>query len=87
MENYGISQDEETGQNRLKGPGVFDKAGVAQMGGRTPFRLAEMCGEIVGELEELPIYEAWLNSDLERTSQALKQFICQDSFCQEHDEL
>ena len=85
MEDYGISQDEETGQNRLKGPGVFDKAGVAQMGGRTPFRLSEMCGEIVGEIEEMPIYEEWLNSDSGRTSQTLKRFICSETFCRDGD--
>ena len=37
MEAYGISKD-ETGKNRLKGPGVYDKAGIAQMGGKTPNR-------------------------------------------------
>ena len=39
--NYGIS--EEGGVKRLKGPGVYEAPGAAQMGGRLPFRLAEMC--------------------------------------------
>ena len=39
--NYGITAD--TGVNRLKGPGVYEAPGAAHMGGRLPFRLAEMC--------------------------------------------
>ena len=40
--NYGISE-EERGVKRLKGPGVYEAPGAAQMGGRLPFRMAEMC--------------------------------------------
>ena len=46
---YGISPGSEkgaTGGTRIKGPGVFDEPGVAQMGGRTPYRLAEVCGNL-----------------------------------------
>ncbi len=46
---YGISPWSEKGAaggNRIKGPGVFDEPGVAQMGGRTPYRLAEVCGNL-----------------------------------------
>ena len=82
MEMYGISQDEDTGENRLKGPGVFDKAGVAQMGGRTPFRLAEFCGGIVGQAfdgEERRIYAEWLENG--RNVEAFKRLFCDAKFC------
>ena len=36
FEQYGISA--EDGRNRIKGPGVYARAGISQMGGRTPFR-------------------------------------------------
>ena len=37
FEAYGIAPD-DNGSNRLKGPGVYDGAGIVQMGGKTPFR-------------------------------------------------
>lgn len=38
---YGISAD--TGDNRLKGPGIYQAPGASHMGGRMTYRLASMC--------------------------------------------
>lgn len=71
FEKYGISS--YNGENRLKGPGIFDEAGVAQMGGKTPFRLAQLCSGFM-DLDEMVIYEYWARNG--RTSLALKEFLC-----------
>ena len=59
---YGISPaDGGSGGNRIKGPGVYNEPGVAQMGGRTPFRLAEVCGNLrdVDEVEQRKMCEKY----------------------------
>ena len=42
-DGYGITVEEGSTKNRLKGAGVFDAPGVAHMGGRTPFRSVLTC--------------------------------------------
>ncbi|TRY73642.1 hypothetical protein TCAL_11750 [Tigriopus californicus] len=74
FEKYGISSYQ--GENRLKGPGIFDEPGLAQMGGKTPFRLAQLCGAFM-DLDEMVIYEYWARNG--RTSHALKEFLCVES--------
>ena len=51
---YGIARA-ESGDNRIKGPGVYDEAGVVNMGGRTPFRIHQMCEEMLGALDEMEV--------------------------------
>lgn len=48
---YGLH--EKDGENRLKGPGVNDDAGIAHMGGKTPYRIAEMCNMFMGEEDQV----------------------------------
>ena len=60
----------DKGKNRLKGPGVFEAPGAAHMGGRLPFRLAEMC-ETYRDAEEMRLYSEWLNGGRQSFSAAL----------------
>ncbi len=82
FEVYGISRT-ESGVNRLKGPGVYSESGVVQMGGRTSFRLSEMCKMILGGLEEYDIYQRWISDMADEVDQPLKAFLCKEenSYC------
>ena len=57
--NYGVSVDQ--GVDRLKGPGVIGapEYGATQLGGRLPYRLADMC-ERYRSVDESRIYQKWL---------------------------
>jgi len=72
---YGISAD--TGDNRLKGPGIYQAPGASHMGGRMTYRLASMC-EAYREADELWIYEIWLSGELDGLRQ-LSDFLCFNS--------
>jgi hypothetical protein len=77
FKNYGMALDSSSGRNRLKGPGIYDEPGVAHMGGRTPFRLADICRQIVSGddvLTESDLYEHWLVSN--RKPAALVDLVC-----------
>ncbi len=56
-----------------QGPGVYDEPGVAQMGGRTPFRLADLCENLM-DLDEMRIYQWWINGG--RIVTTLREFLC-----------
>lgn len=71
FEAYGIAPVD--GANKLKGPGVYDGAGIVQMGGKMPFRLSELCAKFM-DLDEMRIYEHWVTNG--RTDGALKDFLC-----------
>jgi hypothetical protein len=43
--------------HRLKGPGVWDEPGAAHMGGKTPFRLADLCSNYFENMEEAELYK------------------------------
>ena len=75
---YGIGTD-DTGRNRIKGPGVFEVAGVAQMGGRTPFRLSQLCEAMAGtDVEEMDIYLRWVTHG--RVPHAVRELLCQEVY-------
>ncbi|KAF6017534.1 MZB1 [Bugula neritina] len=75
FENYGLKQ--MGGINRLSGPGTEaeEEPGMMQGGGKWPNRLAMMCGEIAGELDEYDMYKAVVEDGPEK----LFQLICQDN--------
>lgn len=66
----------EAKTHRLKGPGVLDEPGVAQMGGRTPYRLTEMCLQYMNNVEEVKIYQQWINGG--KNALSLQQYLCRN---------
>jgi len=75
FEVYGIT--EVDGLHRLKGPGLEaeGKGGVAQMGGKWPSRIVDMCLEVTGvyEDEEAEVYRVW------REKGTLHDFFCKST--------
>jgi hypothetical protein len=43
--------------HRLTGPGVWDEPGAAHMGGKTPFRLADLGSNYFENMEESDLYK------------------------------
>ncbi|KAK3091920.1 hypothetical protein FSP39_023738 [Pinctada imbricata] len=70
-DSYGVKEID--GVKRLTGPGTetADAPGIMQGGGRWPNRLRGMCNAYVGELEEFPIYQGYLQD------KTLIRFLCE----------
>lgn len=75
FDNYGLKT--YNGENRLSGPGTdaVDEPGMMQGGGRWPYRLFSMCGEIVGELDEYELYQYITENGIED----LKSYLCDNT--------
>ncbi|CAD5119051.1 DgyrCDS7700 [Dimorphilus gyrociliatus] len=61
-QDYGVKPVD--GVNRLSGPGtgLEEYPALTQSGGKWPTRIADLCGQILEELDELEIYEEWIRS-------------------------
>jgi hypothetical protein len=46
------------------------------MGGRTGFRLSETCKMYLGEIEEIEVYDRWLEETRAKVNEPLKEFLC-----------
>lgn len=70
FENYGLKAVD--GVNRVSGPGLESEKspGMMQGGGRWPLRFQNMCNAYIGELDEMGVYEGYLEDN------TLEDFLC-----------